>query len=48
MAISTDTRDVHETLTLLPQPPRILCAGTGDYPHLPFWETVQSATARVL
>ena len=35
MAISSDTRDGHETLTLLLQPPRILCASTGHYPHLP-------------
>ena len=34
-AISTDTRDWHETLRLLLQPPRSLCASTGHYPHLP-------------
>ena len=47
-AISVDTRDRHETLRLLPQPPRSLCAGTGHYPHLSTWEPVQPATARVL
>ena len=46
-AISMDTRDGHETLRLLLQPPRSLCASTGHYPHLPCWETVQPATARV-
>ena len=34
VAISVDTRDGHETLTLQ-QPPRILCASTGHYPHAP-------------
>ena len=33
MAISLDTRDRHETLMLLLQPPRILYASTGHYPH---------------
>ena len=33
---------------LLLQPPRILHASTGHYPHLSSWETVQPATARVL
>ena len=33
MAISSDPRDGHETLRLLPLPPRILCASTGHYPH---------------
>ena len=28
-AIRTDTRDGHETLTLLLQPPRMLCTSTG-------------------
>ena len=46
-AISTDTRDSHETLRLLLQPPRSLCASTGHYPHLPAQEPVQAATARV-
>ena len=46
-AISTDTRDRHETLRLLPLPPRILCASTGHYPQVPSWEPVQPATARV-
>ena len=32
-ALSLDSRDGHETLTLLLQPPRILCASTGHYPH---------------
>ena len=32
-AISADTRDRHETLTLLLQPSRILCARAGHYPH---------------
>ena len=35
VAISSDTRDGHETLTLLLQPPRIPWASTGHYPHLP-------------
>ena len=34
-AISSDPRDGHETLTLLLQPPRILCASTGNYPQPP-------------
>ena len=38
----------HETLRLLLQPPRSLCTSTGHYPHLPSWELVQPATARVL
>ena len=46
-AISSDTRDGHETLRLLLQPPRSLCASTGHYPHLPSREPVQPATARV-
>ena len=46
-AISADTRDRHETLRLLLQPPRSLCARTGHYPHLPSQEPVQPATARV-
>ena len=46
-AISVDTRDGHETLRLLLQPPRSLCASTGHYPHLPSQEPVQPATARV-
>ena len=29
------------------QPPRSLCASTGHSPHLPSWEPVQPATARV-
>ena len=33
---------------MLLQPPRSLCASTGHYPHLPSWEPVQLATARVL
>ena len=51
-AIRSDPRDGHETLTLLPLPPRILCASTGHYSHTPphphSWEPVQHATARVL
>ena len=47
-AISTDTRDGHETLRLLLQPPRSLCASTGHYPYLPSREPVQPTTARVL
>ena len=47
MAISADTRAGHETLRLLPLPPGSLCASTGHYPHLPSWEPVQPATARV-
>ena len=35
-AISSDTRDGNETQTLLLQPPRILCANTGHYPHSPW------------
>ena len=34
-AISSDTRHRRGTLTLLLQPPRILCASTGHYPHYP-------------
>ena len=34
-------------LRLLLQPPRSLCASTGHYPHFPFREPVQPATARV-
>ena len=34
-AISADPRDRHETLRLLLQPPRSLCASTGHYSHLP-------------
>ena len=34
-AISLDPRDGRETLTLLLQPPRILCASTGHYPYPP-------------
>ena len=48
VAISVDTRDGHEMLRLLLQPPRILCASTGHYPHLPSCEPVQPANARVL
>ena len=33
VAISSDPRDGYETLMLLLQPPRILCASTGHYPH---------------
>ena len=40
-AISTDTRDGHEMLRLLLQPPRILCANTGHYPYLPSQNPVQ-------
>ena len=46
-AISADTRDGHEMLRRLLQPPRSLCASTGHYPRLPSWEPVQPATARV-
>ena len=46
-AISVDPRDERETLRLLLQPSKILCASTGHYPHLPFWEPVQPTTARV-
>ena len=38
--ISADTRDGHEMLRLLLQPPRSLCASTGHYPHLLSWEPV--------
>ena len=34
-------------LRLLLLPPRSLCASTGHYPHLPSWEPVQPATARI-
>ena len=47
-ATSADTKDGHEMLALLLPPPRSLCASTGHYPHLPSWEPVQPATARVL
>ena len=47
-AMSTDSRDGHEMLRLLWQPPRSLCASPGHSPHLPSWELVQPATARVL
>ena len=46
-AISWDPRDRHETLTLLLQPPTILCACTGHYPQFPSQEPLQPATARV-
>ena len=46
-ATSVDTRDGHQTLRLLLQPPRSLCASTGHYPHLPSREPVQPATAKV-
>ena len=36
--ISTDPRDRHETLRLVLQPPRSLCASTGHYPHRPSQE----------
>ena len=39
-AISKDTRDGHETLRLLLQPPRSLCASKGHYPYFPSWEPV--------
>ena len=47
VATSGDTRDGHETLRLLLQQPRNLCASTGHYPHLPSQEPVQPATVRV-
>ena len=47
-AISADTRDGRETLRLLLQPPRSLCASTGHYPHLPSREPMQPAPGRVL
>ena len=34
-ATSADTRDGHEMLRLLLQPPRNLCASTSHYPHTP-------------
>ena len=46
-AINTNTRDGHEMLRLLRQPPRSLCASTGHYPHHTSQEPVQPATARV-
>ena len=46
-AINADTRDRHEMLRLLLLPPRRLYASIGHYPHLPSWEPVQPATARV-
>ena len=46
-AISVDPRDGHETLRLLLQPPRSLCASPGHYTKLSSWEPVQPATARV-
>ena len=33
--MGTDTRDGHETLRRLLQPPRSQCASTGHYPHFP-------------
>ena len=48
VAISADPRDGHETLRLMLQPPRSLCASTGHCPHLPSREPVQPATARIL
>ena len=47
-AISTDPRDGHETLRLLLQSPRSLCATIGHYPQLLSQEPVQPTTARVL
>ena len=47
-AISVDSRDGHETLRLLLQAIRSLCASRGHYPHLPSQEPVQPTTARVL
>ena len=47
VASSVEPRDRHETLRLLLPPPRSLCTSTGHYPHLPSWEPVQPATARV-
>ena len=47
VAISADTRDGHETLRQLLQPPRSLCASTGHYPHPFSRDLVQPATARV-
>ena len=46
-AISADTRDGHEMLRLLLQPPRSLCVSTGHYPHLLSQEPVEPAIARV-
>ena len=43
---SADPRDGRETLTLLLQPPRSLCASTGHYPHRPSREPVQPAIGR--
>ena len=47
MTFSTDTRDGHEMLRLLLQPPRSLCVSIGHYPHLPFQQPVKPTTARV-
>ena len=47
-AISADPRDGHETLRLLLQPSRSLCASTGHYPQLSSQEPVQPTTTRVL
>ena len=46
VATGADTRDRHEMLRLLLQPPRSLCASTGHSPHLS-QEPVQPTTARV-
>ena len=46
-AFTADTRDKHESLRLMLQPPSILCASKGHYPHFPSREPVQLATARV-
>ena len=40
-------QDGHETLKLLLQPPRILCASTGHNPQCHQEEPVQPTTARV-
>ena len=45
--ISVNPRDGHEMLRLLLQPPRSLCASTGNYPHHPSREPVQPTTARL-
>ena len=46
-AVSADHRGGLETLRLLLQPPRNLCASTSHSPHCPSREPVQPATARV-
>ena len=47
MVTSLDPRDGDEPLMLLLQPPRILCASTGHYPHNHPQEPAEPTNARV-